>query len=63
MLIVGLKPFHNDMCDILAMYVQEVAAEGGQTHLASCAQIYNSIAASRPDIIHTLADPSWAFDR
>jgi hypothetical protein len=57
------QPFHNDVCDILAMYVQEEAAEGGETHLASCAKIYNEIAATRPDVIHTLADPSWIFDK
>jgi hypothetical protein len=58
-----IQPFHNDVCDILAMYVQEQAAEGGQSHLASSAKIYNEIAATRPDVIHTLTDPSWIFDK
>ena len=57
------QPFHNDVCDILAMYVQEQAAEGGESYLASSAKIYNEIAATRPDVIHTLADPSWIFDK
>ncbi|OCL07417.1 Clavaminate synthase-like protein [Glonium stellatum] len=57
------QPFHNDVCDILAMYVQEQAAGGGESHLASSAKIYNEIAATRPDVIHTLADPSWIFDK
>jgi hypothetical protein len=45
------------------MYVQETAADGGESHLASCAKIYNEIAATRPDVIHTLADGSWIFDK
>jgi Taurine catabolism dioxygenase TauD, TfdA family len=45
------------------MYIQEEAAEGGESHLASCAKIYNEIAATRPDVIHHLADPSWIFDK
>ncbi|KAF2492837.1 Clavaminate synthase-like protein [Lophium mytilinum] len=57
------QPFHNDVCDILAMYVQQQAASGGESMLASCAKIYNEIAENRPDVIHTLADPSWIFDK
>ncbi|KAF1986479.1 Clavaminate synthase-like protein [Aulographum hederae CBS 113979] len=57
------QPFHTDVCDVLAMYVQEQAAEGGDSHLASGARIYNEIARTRPDVIHTLADPSWIFDK
>ena len=45
------------------MYVQEEAAVGGESHLASCAKIYNEIASTRPDVIHTLADQSWIFDK
>jgi hypothetical protein len=63
MRLLTAQPFHNDVCDILAMYVQETAAEGGESHLASCAAVYNEIAAERPDVIHTLADGSWVFDK
>ena len=45
------------------MYVQEQAVEGGESHLASCAQVYNEIASTRPDVIHTLARPTWIFDK
>jgi hypothetical protein len=45
------------------MYVQEQAAQGGESHLASCATIYNEIASSRPDVLHTLAAPDWIFDK
>ncbi|OCK79232.1 Clavaminate synthase-like protein [Lepidopterella palustris CBS 459.81] len=57
------QPFHNDVCDILAMYVQQQAAEGGESYLAAGATVYNEIAATRPDVIHTLADTSWVFDK
>lgn len=57
------QPFHNDVCDILAMYVQETAAQGGESHVASAAQIYNDIAAARPDVIHTLSRDDWIFDK
>ena len=45
------------------MYVQEQAVEGGESHLASCAKVYNEIATKRPDVIHTLAEPNWIFDK
>ena len=57
------QPFHNDVCDILAMYVQETAAAGGESHVSSAAQIYNDIAAARPDVIHTLSKDDWVFDK
>jgi hypothetical protein len=45
------------------MYVQEIAAKGGESRLASCATIYNEIAATRPDVLHTLAKENWVFDK
>ncbi|KAF5243817.1 hypothetical protein FANTH_8011 [Fusarium anthophilum] len=50
------QPFHTDMCDILSMYVLDTAEEGGESFLSSGAMIYNELAATRPDIIHALAD-------
>lgn len=57
------QPFHTDACDLLVMYVQELAASGGHFKLASSAQIYNDIASTRPDVIHALASDSWVFDK
>ena len=57
------QPFHTDACDILVMYAQELAAEGGHFKLASSAKIYNDIASTRPDVIHTLAADNWIFDK
>ncbi|KAF4468525.1 Clavaminate synthase [Fusarium albosuccineum] len=56
------QPFHTDMCDILSMYVLDVADQGGESLLASSAMIYNEIAATRPDIIHVLSDDRWIHD-
>jgi hypothetical protein len=62
-ILITLLPFHNDVCDILAMYVQEQAFKGGESHLASCAKVYNEIASKRPDVIYTLSTPDWIFDK
>jgi hypothetical protein len=44
------------------MYALDVAVAGGESLLASAGKIYNEIAATRPDVIHTLADDGWIFD-
>lgn len=44
------------------MYALDVAAGGGESLLASSGKIYNEIAATRPDVIHTLSDDQWVFD-
>ncbi|SLM34574.1 Taurine catabolism dioxygenase TauD/TfdA [Lasallia pustulata] len=59
----GALPFHNDVCDLLAMYVQDCASSGGESLLASSAAVYNEIAATRPDVIKTLAEPVWVYDK
>lgn len=55
------QPFHTDTGDILALYALETAPKGGRSKLASSAQIYNDLAALRPDHVHTLSSP-WPFD-
>ncbi|KAF2761734.1 Clavaminate synthase-like protein [Pseudovirgaria hyperparasitica] len=59
----GILPYHNDVCDILCMYIQDSAANGGESTLASSATVYNRIAASRPDMVNTLAAPIWVYDK
>ncbi|PSN59647.1 Clavaminate synthase-like protein, partial [Corynespora cassiicola Philippines] len=59
----GSLPYHNDVCDILCMYIQDCAANGGESTLASSATVYNKIAATRPDVIKTLAAPVWIYDK
>ena len=50
------------MCDVLSMYAVDTAVVGGESLLASSAMIYNEIAATRPDIIHVLAEDKWIHD-
>ncbi|OCK91311.1 Clavaminate synthase-like protein [Cenococcum geophilum 1.58] len=56
------QPFHNDLGDIIAMYVMDRPLSGGGSKIASTARVYNEIAATRPDLIHVLAKGDWAFD-
>ncbi|CEJ93567.1 hypothetical protein VHEMI09147 [[Torrubiella] hemipterigena] len=53
--------FHTDSGDVVALFALGIAAEGGQSKLASSWRIYNELAATRPDLIRTLAD-SWPVD-
>ncbi|RYP61397.1 hypothetical protein DL769_007720 [Monosporascus sp. CRB-8-3] len=50
--------FHTDSGDIVALFALETAAEGGASKLASTWRVYNEIARSRPDLIHTLSE-NW----
>jgi hypothetical protein len=54
--------FHSDVGDLIALMALESAAEGGTSRLSSGGRIYNGLAATRPDIIKTLAEP-WPIDR
>ncbi|KAK0615557.1 hypothetical protein B0T17DRAFT_538472 [Bombardia bombarda] len=53
--------FHTDSGDIVALFALGEAAEGGQSYLSSSWKVYNELAATRPDLIRTLAEP-WAVD-
>ncbi|OTA96557.1 hypothetical protein M434DRAFT_373646 [Hypoxylon sp. CO27-5] len=50
--------FHTDSGDIVSLFALETAAEGGASKLASTWRVYNEIARTRPDLIHTLTD-NW----
>ncbi|KAK3349051.1 hypothetical protein B0T25DRAFT_233231 [Lasiosphaeria hispida] len=57
------KPFHTDtVTDTLALFTQSLAPQGGESILASAWTVYNHLAATRPDLLHTLAAPDWPFD-
>jgi len=53
--------FHTDIGDVIALFALGEAAEGGESYLSSSWQVYNELAATRPDLIRTLVEP-WAFD-
>ncbi len=50
--------FHTDTGNIVALFALETAAEGGASKLASTWKVYNEIARTRPDLIHTLSQ-NW----
>jgi len=57
------QPFHNDtVTDVLALFTQSCLEESGNSMLASAWTVYNELAATRPDLIHTLAKPDWPHD-
>ncbi|KAK5449837.1 hypothetical protein LTS15_008409 [Exophiala xenobiotica] len=57
------KPFHTDtVTDCLCLFTQSLAATGGRSVLAPAWTVYNELAATRPDLIHVLAEPNWPFD-
>ncbi|KAF3012793.1 hypothetical protein E8E14_006430 [Neopestalotiopsis sp. 37M] len=47
--------FHTDSGDIVSLFALETAAAGGASKLASTWRVYNEIAKTRPDLIHTLS--------
>jgi len=55
------QPFHTDAGDIVALFSLDKSASGGESKLASTWRVYNELARTRPDIIHTLAN-DWVFD-
>jgi len=57
------QPFHNDtVTDVLGLFTQSCSKDGGQSMLASVWTVYNELAATRPDLIHTLAKSDWPHD-
>lgn len=54
--------FHTDVGDLIALLAVQSAAEGGVSRISSGGRVYNDIAATRPDLIRTLAEP-WPLDR
>ncbi|KAF9741551.1 hypothetical protein PMIN06_011208 [Paraphaeosphaeria minitans] len=56
--------FHTDSGDVIALFCLEEAADGGHSKLSSSWRVYNELAATRPDLIRTLAEPwvSETFD-
>ena len=53
--------FHTDAGDIISLFALETAAEGGASNLASTWRVYNELARTRPDLIHTLSQ-DWPVD-
>ncbi|KAL4899828.1 hypothetical protein BDW74DRAFT_171233 [Aspergillus multicolor] len=54
--------FHTDAGDVITLFALEEAAEGGQSFLSSSWHVYNELARTRPDLIHTLSEP-WIAEQ
>jgi len=54
--------FHTDVGDLIALLAIQTASQGGVSRISSAGRVYNDIAATRPDLIHTLAG-LWPLDR
>ncbi|THC95836.1 hypothetical protein EYZ11_004663 [Aspergillus tanneri] len=55
--------FHTDDSDIVGLLCIARALEGGESDLVSSHHVYNTLAQERPDVLKTLAEPIWYFDR
>ncbi|KAL2846479.1 hypothetical protein BJX68DRAFT_256390 [Aspergillus pseudodeflectus] len=53
--------FHTDSGDIVSLFALETALHGGASKLTSTWRVYNEIARTRPDLIHTLSQP-WDYE-
>ncbi|KAI8954647.1 TfdA family taurine catabolism dioxygenase TauD [Xylaria longipes] len=53
--------FHTDSGDIVSLFALETSAAGGASKLASTWRVYNEIASTRPDLIHTLSE-DWDME-
>ena len=54
--------FHTDTCDVVGLFVLNVAKSGGLSLLASSTAIHNHLARTRPDLLDVLYQPfywSW----
>ncbi|CAD6564541.1 MAG: hypothetical protein CYPHOPRED_004053 [Cyphobasidiales sp. Tagirdzhanova-0007] len=55
--------FHVDDADIIGFLCLHRAKEGGESDIVSSHRIYNILRQERPDVLETLAQPNWYFDR
>ncbi|KAL4791029.1 hypothetical protein BDV19DRAFT_371329 [Aspergillus venezuelensis] len=55
--------FHADDSDIVGLLCIARALEGGESDIVSTHNVYNTLAAERPDVLKILIEPIWYFDR
>ncbi|KAL8800451.1 MAG: hypothetical protein Q9182_005163 [Xanthomendoza sp. 2 TL-2023] len=55
--------FHADPCDIVGLLCIARALEGGESDIVSVHNVYNTLRAERPEVLKTLTEPNWYFDR
>lgn len=52
-----------DPSDIVGLLCMHRALEGGESDIASTHHVFNTLQKERPDVIKTLTEPNWYFDR
>ncbi|GAE00054.1 taurine catabolism dioxygenase TauD, TfdA family protein [Paecilomyces variotii No. 5] len=55
--------FHADDSDIVGLLCITRALEGGESDIVSSHHVYNTLMKERPDVLKTLTEPIWYFDR
>lgn len=55
--------FHADDADIVGLLCVTRALEGGESDIVSVHNVFNTLQKERPDVIKTLTEPIWYFDR
>jgi len=55
--------FHADTSDVVGLLCIHRAMEGGESDIASVHHVFNILQRERPDVVRTLTEPIWYFDR
>jgi len=55
--------FHVDDSDIVGLLCIARALEGGESDIVSSHHVYNVLRQEHPDVVKTLTEPIWYFDR
>ena len=55
--------FHADDSDLVGLLCIARALEGGESDIVSSHHVYNILRRERPDVLKTLIQPIWHFDR
>lgn len=59
----GRQYFHADDCDIVGLLCMARALEGGESDIVSSHHVWNTLQKERPDVVKTLCEPNWYWDR
>lgn len=55
--------FHTDNGDLVGLLCIHKAREGGESDIVSTHNVFNTLQRERPDVVRTLTEPIWYFDR
>ncbi|KAL3470371.1 hypothetical protein BJX99DRAFT_51069 [Aspergillus californicus] len=55
--------FHTDAGDMVGLLCIAKSLSGGESDIASTHHVYNVLQRDHPDVVKTLVEPTWYFDR